>query len=264
MRNPDRYGPWALVTGASNGIGKALATRIAGEGINVVLVARSVDTLHTLAAELTASFGVETMVLPADLAVPGAAGDVACLTDRIDIGLVILAAGFGNTGTFLETQLAEELQLVAVNITTVTQLTHAFAGRLAARGKGGIAPFGPIVRWQGGPGQAHYAASRAYVQSLAEGLHDELAPCGVDVLAVAPGPVDSGFGVRAGLRMTSATTTDVVAVATLDALGRRRTVIPGARGKVLTAALTPLPRRIRSVILGRVIAGMRDARHTSA
>lgn len=264
MRNPDRYGPWALVTGASNGIGKALATRIAGEGINVVLVARSVDTLHTLAAELTASFGVETMVLPADLAVPGAAGDVACLTDRIDIGLVILAAGFGNTGTFLETQLAEELQLVAVNITTVTQLTHAFAGRLAARGKGGIVLFGSIVGWQGVPGQANYAASKAYVQSLAEGLHDELAPCGVDVLAVAPGPVDSGFGVRAGLRMTSATTTDVVAVATLDALGRRRTVIPGARGKVLTAALTPLPRRIRSVILGRVIAGMRDARHTSA
>ncbi|WP_137149273.1 SDR family oxidoreductase [Mycolicibacterium sp. CR10] len=264
MRNPDRYGPWALVTGASDGIGKALATRIAGEGINVVLVARRGEALHTLAAELTASYGVETMVLPADLAVPGAAGDVARLTGRIDIGLVILAAGFGTTGTFLKTQLAEELQLVAVNITAVTQLAHAFAGRLAARGRGGIVLFGSIVGWQGVPGQANYAASKAYVQSLAEGLHDELAPCGVDVLAVAPGPVDSGFGARAGLTMTSATSPDVVAAATLDALGRRRTVIPGARGKFLTAALTPLPRRIRSLILGRVIAGMRGAHLSSA
>ena len=96
------------------------------------------------------------------------------------------------------------------------------------------------------------------MQGLAEGLHDELKPCGVDVLAVAPGPVDSGFGARAGLTMTSATSTEVVAAATLNALGRRRTVIPGARGKFLTAALTPLPRRVRSLILGTVIAGMRS------
>ena len=264
MRSPDRYGPWALVTGASDGIGRALATRIAGEGISVVLVARSEDTLHALAAELTASYGVQTMVLPADLAVPGTAGDIVRLTDRLDIGLVVLAAGFGNTGTFLETQLAEELQLVAVNITAVTHLAHVFAGRLAARGKGAIVLFGSILGWQGVPGQANYAASKAYVQSLAEGLHDELAPRGVDVLAVAPGPVDSGFGARAGLTMTSATTTDVVAGATLHALGRRRTVIPGGRGKFLTASLTPLPRRIRSFVLGRVIAGMRDAHRVSA
>ena len=95
------------------------------------------------------------------------------------------------------------------------------------------------------------------MQSLAEGLHDELAPRGVDVLAVAPGPVDSGFGARAGLSMNSAAPPDVVAAATLNALGRRRTVIPGVKGKFLTTALTPLPRRIRSRILGSVIAGMR-------
>ncbi len=146
-----------------------------------------------------------------------------------------------------------------MNITAVTSLSHTFAGRLAARGKGGIVLFGSIVGWQGVPGQANYAASKAYVQSLAEGLHDELGPHGVDVLAVAPGPVDSGFGARAGLTMTSATSPDVVATAALDALGRRRTVIPGARGKFLTSALTPLPRRIRSRILGKVIAGMRTS-----
>ena len=197
-------------------------------------------------------------MLPADLAVPGAADAVKDLTNRLDIGLVVLAAGFGTTGTFLETALTEELQLIAVNITAVTSLSHTFARRLATRGTGGIVLFSSIVGWQGVAGQANYAASKSYVQSLAEGLHGELKPAGVDVLSIAPGPVDSGFGARAGLTMTSATSPEVVAKAALGALGRR-TVIPGARGKFLTSALTPLPRRIRSRILGKVIAGMRTS-----
>ncbi len=263
MRNAHRYGPWALITGASDGIGQALAGRLAAEGINVVLVARSKNRLQAIAAELSAAHNVETMVLPADLTDPGAAGTIEDRTGRLDIGLVVLAAGFGTTGTFLETPLAEELDLIAVNITAIARLSHTFAGRLAARGKGGIILFGSIVGWQGVPGQANYAASKAYVQNLAEGLHDELKPCGVDVLSVAPGPVVSGFGARAGLTMTSATSPEVVARAVLNALGRR-TVIPGARGKFLTSALTPLPRRIRSRILGKVIAGMRSAQRAGS
>lgn len=257
MKSVQRYGPWALITGASDGIGKALATRIAANGINVVLSARSEDKLDSLALQLASTHGVETMVLPVDLAEPAAVDAIEDVTRRLDIGLVVLAAGFGTTGTFLETAPAEERQLVAVNITAVMRLSHAFAGRLAARGTGAIVLFGSIVGWQGVPGQANYAASKAYVQSLAEGLHDEMAPRGVDVLAVAPGPVESGFGARAGLTMPSATSADVVATATLNALGRRRTVIPGVRGKFLTAALMLLPRRMRSSVLGKVIAGMR-------
>lgn len=260
MTRADRYGPWALITGASDGIGRALASQIASDGINVVLCARSRDKLEALAAELTAAHGVETMVLPADLADPGAAEAVVDLTGRLDIGLVVLAAGFGTTGRILDTSLTDELELVAVNITAVMRLAHTFAARLVARGTGGLVLFGSIVGWQGVPGQANYAASKAYVQSLAEGLHDELAPHGVDVLAVAPGPVDSGFGARAGLNMTSATKPAAVAKATLGALGRR-TVIPGVRGKFLTASLILLPRRIRSLILGKVIAGMRNSVH---
>lgn len=258
MTNLKAYGPWALITGASDGIGKALASDIAAAGINVVLCARTEDKLATLAAELTSAHGIETMVLPADLADPTAADIVVDRTAGLDIGLVILAAGFGTTGTILETALAEELQLIAVNITAVTRLSHAFAGRLAARGKGGIVLFGSIVGWQGVPGQANYAASKAFVQSLAEGLHDDLAPHGVDVLAVAPGPVASGFGARAGLNMSGATPPEVVAAAALKALGHRRTVVPGARGKFLTAALALLPRRLRTLVLGQVISGMRS------
>lgn len=206
MRDPSQYGPWALVTGASDGIVKALAAAIGARGINVVLVARSEDNLQTLAAHLIKEYGVETRVISADLADPEAVGRVEDLTGEFDIGLVVLAAGFGTTGTFLETALTDELELIAVNITAVHRLAQTFSSRLATRGRGGLMLFGSIVGWQGVPGQANYAASKAYVQSLAEGLHDELAQHGVDVLAVAPGPVASGFGARAGLSMHSVTT----------------------------------------------------------
>ena len=257
MRGLQKYGPWALITGASDGIGKALADQLAAVGLNVALVARGEVRLRALAADLETRYGVETAVLAADLADPDAVTQLETVTSHLDIGLVVLAAGFGNTGTFLETSLADEMALIAVNIAAVSRLSHTFAGRLAERGKGGLVLFGSIVGWQGVPGQANYAASKAYVQSLAEGLHDELEPLGVDVLAVAPGPVASGFGARAGLAMGGATAPEVVASATIKALGRRRTVVPGARGRFLTAALSPLPRRLRSLILGRVIAGMR-------
>ncbi|MCP9271958.1 SDR family NAD(P)-dependent oxidoreductase [Mycolicibacterium arenosum] len=260
MSNAHRYGPWAVVTGASDGIGRALAEHLATQGINIVLAARSVDRLRALATELEAGHGIETLVAAVDLSDSVGVDTLVDVTRDLDVGLVVLAAGFGTTGTFLETPLAAELELTAVNVIAVTHLAHVFAGRLAIRGRGGIVLFGSIVGWQGVPGQANYAASKAYVQSLAEGLHDELRPRGVDVLAVAPGPVDSGFGARAGLTMSSATSTEVVARVTLAALGNRRTVIPGTRGKFLTAALLPLPRRIRSLILGKVITGMREPR----
>ena len=110
--------------------------------------------------------------------------------------------------------------MIAVNITAVTAVTHAFAHRLVARSGGRVVLFGSIVGSQGVPGQATYAATKAYMQTFAEGLHAELTPPGVDVLALAPGPVHSGFAARAGLTMTSATTADVVAAAALTALGR--------------------------------------------
>jgi len=264
MKDVSAYGPWALVTGASDGIGEAIACTLAARGVNIVLVARSVGKLYSLASRLEEDFGIETSVVAADLGDPAAVGRVEESTAPLDIGLVVLAAGFGTTGTFTETVLADELALVAVNVAAVTRLAHTFAARLTARGRGAMVLFGSIVGWQGVPGQANYAASKAYVQGLGEALHDELAAQGVDVLVVAPGPVASGFGVRAGLSMQSATAPQVVADAVVNSLGRRRTVVPGARGKFLTAALMPLPRRLRSRILGAVIARMRTPTTASA
>lgn len=259
MNLVDRYGPWALITGASDGIGQAAARHLAAAGVHVVLVARRESALRALAEDLERSHHVQTRVVAVDLSRPSGAGEVAEACAGVDVGLVVLAAGFGAAGPFLESPAATAVEMIGVNVGAVTVLAHVMGARLAARGRGGIVLFGSILGWQGVPGQAVYAATKAYVQALAEGLHGELAGHGVDVVAAAPGPVHTGFAARAGMTMGSATTPEVVAAGALRKLGRGVTAVPGAQSRLLTLALAPLPRRARTAILGRVVAGMADA-----
>jgi short-subunit dehydrogenase len=135
-------------------------------------------------------------------------------------------------------------------------LTSHFARRFVAQRRGGVIHLSSIVAFQGAPGSANYAATKAYVQSLAEALHHELKPQNVDVLACAPGPIHSGFAARAGMTMGTAQTPRDVAAATLNALGRRSTLRPGWLAKALALALTPLPRWGRVHVMGKVMAGM--------
>lgn len=251
-----QYGPWAVVTGASDGIGKAVAQRAAAEGFDVLLAARSEAKLTALADEVRRVHGVQTRVVPVDLSHPDGVATLLSTAD-VDVGLAVLAAGFATGGDFLRSPAADELEMIAVNITAVTALTQAFARRMAERGRGGIVLFGSLLGWAGVPGEANYAATKAYVQTLAEGLNRELKPRGVDVVAVAPGPVHTGFADRAGMTMRFAATPEVVANATWAALGRRTTVVPGLLAKVLNAAVKSVPRGPRSAILGRVMASMR-------
>lgn len=257
MSKLDRYGPWAVITGASDGIGLAIAELAAADGFNLVLAARNGERLRSLAGELERRHRVETRVVPVDLS--QAAGPTALIdsTDGLAIGLAVLAAGFGTSGLFTEAETAEQLEMIAVNVAAVTQLAQAFARRMVAQRRGGIVLFGSMAGWQGVPGYSNYAATKAFVQTLAEGLHRELKPRGVDVLSVAPGPVHTGFADRAGMRMKSAATPEMVATAALNALGKKTTVIPGAQAKLLTTALSVLPRTIRSAMVGRAMGSMR-------
>ena len=193
-----RYGPWALITGASNGIGKAIAAQVAARGINVALAAR--NQLQAIARDLRDAHHVETIVIAVDLVDPGAASHLEDQLSDLDVGLVVLAAGFGTIGAFADAPLDRELEMIAVNITAVTRLAHTFARRLVICGRGAIVE----------------------------------------------------------MTMNSATTPEVVARAALAGLGRRMTVVPGWRGKFLTAALAMLPRRLRIRVLALVIRGMRN------
>lgn len=250
-----RYGPWALVTGASDGIGRAMASQIAASGLGLVLVARREDRLEALAAELVERFGVETRVVPADLATTDGVLQVIEAVDDLDLGLFVASAGFGTSGPFVEGPIERELEQLRVNCAALLALTHAMARRFVSRGRGGIVLMSSLVGFQGVPRASHYAATKAYVQSLAEGLHVELAPLRVDVIASAPGPIHSGFAERANMEMGFALRPEDVARGTLRALGKKMTVRPGWLSKLLEALLT-LPRALRVRIMTLVMAGM--------
>ncbi|MEL6341026.1 MAG: SDR family NAD(P)-dependent oxidoreductase, partial [Myxococcota bacterium] len=146
--------------------------------------------------------------------------------------------------------------MLNVNCGAALTLTHYCARRFVEQRRGGIVLLSSIVAFQGVPRAAHYAATKAYIQSLAEGLRVELRPHHVDVLASAPGPVDSGFAKRADMQMAATVTPEQVARGTLQALGRRLTVRPGLLSKILELGLSMLPRRWRVRVMTVVMEGM--------
>jgi len=204
---------------------------------------------------------VEARVIAADLSTPTGVERVETETKHLDVGLLVAAAGFGTAGEFVDARLDDELRMLDVNCRAVLALSLHFGRRFAQSGRGGLILFGSLVGYQGTPNAAHYAATKAYVQTLAEALHVELAPKGVDVLSSAPGPVNSGFASRAGMQMGAAEKPETVARATVAALGKTMTVTPGALSKLLTWSLKSAPRGLRVRIMGRIMGGMTKHRY---
>ncbi len=259
-----KYGPWAVVTGASDGIGHAFAVQLAERGMNLAVVARRAERLNELALELRARCGVEVLAIAADLSTPEGQAKLESETEHLDVGLLVASAGYGTSGPLLQANLRQERNMLDLNCYAVLEQCVTFGNRLARRGRGGIILLASLVGWQGVARSAHYAATKAYVQSLAEALRIELRPKGIDVVASAPGPVRSGFAARADMVMGAAVTPAVVARESLDALGKRGTVIPGGLSKLLTYSLLPLPRPVRSLILAQVMSGMTKHQNTDA
>ena len=250
------YGPWALITGASSGIGLALAQNLAVSGMNLVLVARRLDVLNSIARELNRTHGVQCLPVGLDLGQASSAAELDLATAKLDIGLLVAAAGFGTSGNFLHTDESAEMEMVAVNCVSALALCKRFAPRFAARGTGGIVLLSSIVAFQGVPGAANYAATKAYIQALAEGLRFDLAGSGVSVLAAAPGPVASAFAARAGMQMGQTSSPQEVAKGVLAALGRRSFVRPGWLSKTLGWSLASAPRWARTRIMAGIMRGM--------
>jgi short-subunit dehydrogenase len=250
------YGPVALVTGASDGIGRAFAIELAAAGLDLVLVARRGDRLDALSVDLAARHGISCTVHAADLSVPGAVATLVDALKDVEVGLLVAAAGFGTGGSFLNTAIADQLEMIDVNCRSVVDLVHAMGDRMVAKRRGGIVLLSSLVAFQGVPRAACYAATKAFMQTFAEGIGSELQGQGVDVLAVAPGPVASGFGARAGMDLGSAASPETIARGALRVLGKRRTSRPGVLATVLELALAPLPRRGRTRIMGAIMTGM--------
>ncbi|MGB5821772.1 MAG: SDR family NAD(P)-dependent oxidoreductase [Saonia sp.] len=251
-----KYGPWALITGASSGIGKELAEQLAGAGIHLVLTARRKNTLDELASILEAKYGVRTKNIVADLSTMEGVYKLTEDIGKLKIGCFIASAGFGTSGYFINGNLTSELDMVQVNCVTLMMLTHYFSRKFAEQGNGGIILMSSIVGFQGVPNAAHYGATKAYVQSLAEGIYHELKPYGVDVLAAAPGPVNTRFAARAHMNMKNALKPSDIGIPILKALGGKSTAFPGKLTKLLIFGLRTVPRWGKIRIMKMVMDGM--------
>ena len=186
-----RYGPLALVTGASSGIGRAFAELLAAKGFDLVVVARRVHRLEELAARLANEYGVKTKVCGVDLSETTAAQQILDAAASLDIGLVVSNAGFGMKGEHAANDPKAMTDMLMVNCNIPMQLAHGFIPRLRKRGKGGIVFTSSIEALMGCPYSTAYSATKALVNALGEGLWAELQPDGIDVLTLCPGATES-------------------------------------------------------------------------
>jgi short-subunit dehydrogenase len=240
-----RYGPWALVTGASSGIGEQFARALAARGIHLVLSARRVPLLESLAAQLRTAHGVKVELVAADLGRQDFLPLVLEACAEKDIGLVVSNAGFGLKG---ENHLlaAERLtEMLNVNCHAPMLLAHAFAPRLLARGRGGFLLTGSIEAFRGFPWSSAYAGTKAFVTIFGEGIWGELQDRGIDVLVLSPGATDTAAPVSQGIERRALIglmqPAEVVERA-LARLGKEPVFVPGWTNRLLVALFTGLPR----------------------
>ena len=238
-----------LITGASAGIGAELARVFASKGHRVALVARRSDRLTALADEIAASGGAVPIVITCDLEQPDAGDKIAAVlaAQGVEVEYVVNNAGFGMFGPAIERDRAEQLGMIAVNIRTLTDLSLRFSDHLI-RHQGGILNIGSVAGFLPGPGMAVYYASKAYVLSFSEALRGELAPRGVRVTVLCPGPVPTEFQGRAGFlpgfdsAVLNVSANNVAQAGYRGLMANKRAVLPGLGVKIVPFLLRLFPR----------------------
>lgn len=253
----EKYGPFAIVAGASEGLGAAFADAIASRGVGVVLLARRKDALESVAAEVTKKHGVEARTVVCDLA----DASFTEATRDLDIGLGVYNAAHSFIAPLLERPLEDALRVVDVNVRGPLRFAHAIVPQMIARKRGGLVLMSSMAGFQGNPRLAAYAASKAFGIVLAESLWAELRPRGVDVIASCPGAVRTPNYLKTTEKEAPGTL-DALAVATrtLDALGSGPTYVPGAVNKMARFFLgRMLPRSSAVGIMESNTRDLRDA-----
>jgi uncharacterized protein len=261
----DRWrGKWGLVTGASAGIGVALARELAAGGANLVLTARRRDRLTALAAELVAAHKIRAEVCIADLAQPGGPGEVFAFTEGMHIGvdLLINNAGFGKYGEFHKVPVERLLDMVQVNVRAVVHLTHLYLPGMVARRRGDILILASTAAFQAVPYITTYAATKAFDLLFAEGLAEETRPYGIRVCALCPGSTESEFLQVAGqphhTRRPEETAEKVARVGLAALAAGKSSVISGLANWLGAESERFVPRRIVTRLAGSLFRPQED------
>ncbi len=246
-----KYGPWAIVTGASSGIGREFAVQLARAGLHVVIHGRNLEALDQLSLELHTQFAVQTRIVIADLDIAEAWRRIVIETEDLETRLLVNNAGYIVAGGILKSSPEKEIALLNANCLAPLALATHYAGLFARAGRGGIIFTSSIAAHLASPYWTQYAASKAHNLLLAESLWAELRPQGVDVLALCPGPTDTLIFRRSGTiarpKIFRMPVTPVVCAA-LESLGKKHAVTPGLLNKLLAFAAQTLPRRWRTMI----------------
>jgi short-subunit dehydrogenase len=254
----DFDGKWALVTGASAGIGAALARELASHGAKLILTARRKDRLDTLAAELTAR-GTEVRIVVADLSDPTAPRAILDATEGAGLAVEILInnAGLGQYGDFYKTDIEQELAQIRVNCEAVVHLTRLFVPAMVKRGRGWILVLASTASFQPVPFLSTYAATKAFDRFFAVALAEELAPTGVKVTALCPGPTESEFFEVAKVsqfRDRKIQSAEEVVQRGIEALATgKRTIVPYFNGRVTAFATRLLPIGLITYMVAKVL-----------
>jgi short-subunit dehydrogenase len=255
-----RFGPWALVTGASSGIGKEFARQIAASGINVVLVARRESLLDEVGQGLAKDFSVRYRNVVADLSQDGFLDKLAEATNDLDIGLVVSNAGTGNPGEFLKLDRQLLQETLRLNTMAHLDVTHHFGAKLAERRRGGIILAGAMGAENGVPCMANDGAAKAYVHTLGEALHYEFKPLGVYVTVLAAGFTNTAVLEKFGLDpktmpMKPMSVEQCVSEGLSGLLKNRSRIVPGRLNRIMNALVpASLARKMEADMLGKGLA----------
>jgi len=258
----DRYGPWAVVAGASQGLGAAYACQLAARGMNLVLIARRAEMLDTLAAEITDHYAVKTKTMVQDLSLPEAAEQIVTETSGLDISLLVYNAAYSVVGPFLDHPASDHIKEIDTNIRTPLVLTYRLGQRMLENKHGGVILMSSLSAFQGSPYISNYAATKAYNMLLAEGLWEEWRRRGVDVLVCIAGAIktpnfEASDPRRTGSISDATMEPGAIAQAAIAALGRQPFVIPGLSNRLASFVMRHLlPRRVSIQLMGRILRNM--------
>lgn len=249
-----------LITGASGGIGKELAVHFARDGYQLVLIARDGMKLEHLKKELKQDYQAKVLVIVKDISDQESVKEVYEFLQKnnVQVDYLVNNAGFGLYGEFADTNLDDELNMIDLNIKSITHLTKLFLPGMIANNEGGVLNIASTAAFQPGPLMAVYYATKAYVLSFTEALANELKDTNIKVTALCPGPTETGFSNRANLQESKLFKSGVMDVKEVASIGYKgfhsgkTVVIPGTKNKLLAHSVRFMPRKVITAVVRNV------------